>query len=39
MNAAALIEACVLECYFREHMAERDPLFHDDLKPNFRAFA
>jgi|GEM_PF-414045 len=26
-----LIDACVMECYFREHMAERDLLFHDDL--------
>jgi len=24
-----LIDACVMECYFREHMAERDLLFHD----------
>ena len=27
----ALIDACVMECYFREHMAERDLLFHDDV--------
>jgi hypothetical protein len=26
---ATLIDACVMECYFREHMAERDLLFHD----------
>ena len=25
----ALIDACVMECYFREHMAERDLLFQD----------
>ena len=25
-----LIGPCVMECYFREHMAERDLLFHDD---------
>ena len=24
-----LIDACVMECYFREHMAERELLFHD----------
>lgn len=24
-----LIDACVMESYFREHMAERDLLFHD----------
>jgi len=28
-----LIDACVMECYFREHMAERDLLFLDDLVP------
>ena len=26
-----LIDACVMECYFREHMAERDLLFHEAL--------
>ncbi len=26
-----LIDACVMECYFREHMAERDLLFHHTL--------
>jgi hypothetical protein len=26
-----LIDACVMECYFREHMAERDLLFHDTV--------
>lgn len=25
----SLIDACVMECYFREHMAKRDLLFHD----------
>lgn len=29
-----LIDACVMECYFREHMAERDLLFLDDLAPH-----
>jgi len=24
-----LIDACVMECYFREHMADRDLLFHE----------
>ena len=28
-----LVDACVLECYFRDHMAERDLLFLDDLAP------
>jgi adenine-specific DNA-methyltransferase len=28
-----LIDACVMECYFRDHMAERDLLFHDQLRP------
>lgn len=27
----ALIDACVLECYFPDHMAERDLLFQDDV--------
>ena len=29
-----LIEACVMECYFGEHMAECDLLFHEDLQPH-----
>ena len=29
-----LIDACVMECYFREHMAERDLLFHDTVAPH-----
>lgn len=28
-----LIDACVMECYFRKHMAERDLLFHDTVAP------
>ncbi|MGE9267813.1 MAG: TaqI-like C-terminal specificity domain-containing protein, partial [Verrucomicrobiales bacterium] len=28
-----LIDACVMECYFRDHMAERDLLFLDQLAP------
>jgi hypothetical protein len=28
-----LIDACVMECYFRDHMAERDLLFLDELAP------
>ena len=28
-----LIDACVMECYFRDHMAELDLLFLDDLAP------
>lgn len=27
-------DACVMECYFREHMAERDLLFLDELAPH-----
>jgi len=34
-----LINACVMECYFREHMAERDLLFHDTLAPHLAAYA
>jgi len=33
-----LIDACVMECYFREHMAERDLLFLDDLAPYLDAY-
>jgi type I restriction-modification system DNA methylase subunit len=29
-----LIDACVMECYFRDHMAERDLLFLDILAPH-----
>lgn len=29
-----LIDACVMECYFREHMEERGLLFLDDLAPH-----
>ena len=29
-----LIDACVMECYFREHMAKRDLLIHDTLAPH-----
>lgn len=33
-----LIDACVMECYFREHMAARDLLFLDDLAPHLAAY-
>lgn len=33
-----LIDACVMECYFREHMAERDLLFLDDLVPHLSQY-
>lgn len=33
MFLADLSDACVMECYFREHMAERDLLFLDELAP------
>ncbi len=29
-----LIDACVMESYFRQHMAERDLLFHDTVAPH-----
>jgi adenine-specific DNA-methyltransferase len=29
-----LIDACVMECYFHDHMAERDLLFHATLAPH-----
>lgn len=34
-----LIDACVMESYFREHMAERDLLFHDTVVPQLAAYA
>ena len=33
-----LIDACVMECYFRQHMAERDLLFHDTLASHLAAY-
>lgn len=33
-----LTDACVMECYFREHMAERDLLFFDELAPHLAAY-
>ncbi|MFV0741665.1 Eco57I restriction-modification methylase domain-containing protein [Pseudomonas aeruginosa] len=33
-----LIDACVMELYFRDHMAERDLLFLDDLAPHLAAY-
>ena len=33
-----LIDACVMECYFPEHMAERDLLFLDDLALHLAAY-
>ena len=33
-----LIDACVMECYFHEHMAERDLLFLDELAPHLAAY-
>jgi type I restriction-modification system DNA methylase subunit len=35
---ADLGDACVMECYFREHMAERDLLFLDTLAPHLASF-
>ncbi len=33
-----LMDACVLELYFRDHMAERDLLFLDDIASHLAAF-
>jgi adenine-specific DNA-methyltransferase len=35
---ADLSDACVMECYFREHMAERDILFNDTAAPHLATF-
>jgi adenine-specific DNA-methyltransferase len=32
-----LIDACVMESYFREHMAECDVLFHGTVAPHLAA--
>ena len=34
----ALADACVMECYFRKHMKERDLLFVEDLAPLLEAY-
>jgi len=34
-----LIDACVMESYFREPMAERDLLFYDTVAPHLAAYA
>ncbi len=34
-----LIDACAMECYFREHMAERDLLFHDTIAAHLATHA
>lgn len=33
-----LSDACVMECYFRDHMAERDLLLLDELAPHLAAY-
>lgn len=33
-----LIDACVMECYFREHMKERNLLFHDAIIPHLATY-
>ncbi|WFF82238.1 Eco57I restriction-modification methylase domain-containing protein [Delftia tsuruhatensis] len=35
---ADISDACVMECYFHDHMAERDLLFLDDLAPHLAAY-
>jgi len=35
---AALSDACAMECYFREHMAERNLLLLDELADHFSAY-
>ena len=35
----SLIDACVMECYFREHMTERDLLFHDTVAEALQDYA
>ena len=33
-----LIDACVMECYFKEHMADRGLLILDDLRPHLHGY-
>lgn len=33
-----LIDACVMECYFPEHMTERNLLFLDDIAPHLTSY-
>jgi len=33
-----VIDACVMECYFHDHMAERDLIFLDDLVPHLKEY-
>ena len=28
-----LVDACILECYFHDHMSDRDLLFHAEVMP------
>jgi hypothetical protein len=35
---ADLSDACVMESYFHEHMAERDLLFHDNVAPHLATY-
>jgi hypothetical protein len=34
----SLNDACVMECYFRDHMAERDLLFQDTVAQQLEGF-
>jgi adenine-specific DNA-methyltransferase len=34
-----LIDACVMERYFRDHTAERDLVFYDTVAPHLAAYA
>jgi adenine-specific DNA-methyltransferase len=36
--ATSLIDTCVMECYFRDHMAERDLLFPDIVAPYLASY-
>jgi len=38
MQVDDLNDACVMQCYFREHMVERDLLFHDTVAPHLATY-
>lgn len=36
-NNSVLIDACVMECYFRDHMAERNLLFQEAVAAQLKS--
>jgi len=38
INLKEFINSCVIECYFRDHIAEKHLLFLDDLAPHLECY-